>query len=112
VKALAENEAVARTLAQMRELVRQEALELGAANFSRDDATRLYLEAHARAANATEEIKAVDSLVKLHGLAEPEKREVKVTRRDQLQELDDDALMELTGEEILLDPSQYVVTNE
>lgn len=92
----------------LREMARQSILS-GGADFSRDDATRLYLEAHAKSANATEEIKAVDSLVKLHGLAAPEKVEVQVTRQEQITALDDDALMELAGHDFHLSPDEYMV---
>ncbi len=104
-----ENPAIDAYLVQMREEVRRQSIRAGVkVNFTRDDAAIMYLEAHAKSANATEEIKAVDSLVKLFGLAEPDKKEVTVTSREQLKELSDDELMQLTGREIHLDPSQYV----
>lgn len=91
-----------------REASKQAAIRAGAiAEFTKDDATRLYLEAHAKSANSTEEIKAVDSLVKLHGLAEPEKRTIEITSREQMETMDDAALLEITGQEILLSPSEY-----
>lgn len=97
-------------IAFYRELARQDAIRAGAEiEFTKADATRLYLEAHAKAATATEEIKAVDSLVKLHGLAEPEKREIVVTSRQQMETLDDSKLLELAGQDILLSPDEYVV---
>jgi hypothetical protein len=81
--------------------------------FTKDDAALLYLEAHAKARDATEEIKAVDSLVKLYGLSEPEKREVTVRATADIQELEDKDLMEMAGMDILLDPADYVTkTNE
>lgn len=104
-----ENPAIDAYLVQMREEVRRQAIRAGVKiQFTRDDAALMYMEAHAKAANATEEIKAVDSLVKLFGLAEPEKKEVTVTSREQLKELSDEELMQISGREILLDPSQYV----
>lgn len=103
-----ENPAIDAYLVQMREEVRRQSIRAGVKiNFTRDDAALLYLEAHAKSANATEEIKAVDSLVKLFGLAEPDKKEVTVNNREQLRELSNDELMQVTGKEILLDPSQY-----
>lgn len=104
-----ENPAIDAYLVQMREEVRRQSIRAGVkVNFTRDDAAIMYLEAHAKSANATEEIKAVDSLVKLFGLAEPDKKEVTVTSREQLKELSDDELMQMTGREIQLDPSQYI----
>lgn len=103
-----ENPAIDAYLVQMREEVRRQAIRAGIkVQFTKDDAALMYLEAHAKAKDAKEEIMATDSLVKLFGLAEPDKKEVAITNRNQLQELDDEALMQLAGEEILLDPSQY-----
>jgi hypothetical protein len=59
-----------------------------------------------------EEIKAVDSLVKLHGLATPEKVEININSRNQLEGLDDDALMRLAGQTVLLSPDQYQVRED
>jgi len=95
-------------LAYFREMSRQTAIAAGAIEFTRNDATVLYLEAHAKAATATEEIKAVDSLVKLHGLASPEKVEVQVTSRGQLEGMSDEDLLRMTGQTISLAPSEYV----
>ncbi len=69
--------------------------------FTRDDATMLYMEAHAKAKDATEEIKAIDSLVKLHGIAAPEKREVKVTNESQIRSLPTEELIRLAESEAL-----------
>lgn len=101
-------EDITRAIAYGREMARQSALNAGALEFTRDDATRLYLEAHAKSATALEEIRAIDSLVKLHGLATPEKVEVSITRRDQLQQLDDEKLLEIAGQDITLNPEDYV----
>lgn len=104
-----ENPAIDAYLVQMREEVRRQSIRAGVkVQFTRDDAAIMYMEAHAKSANATEEIKAIDSLVKLFGLAEPDKKEVTVTSREQMRELSDDELMQLSGREILLDPTQYV----
>ncbi|MGR5253653.1 hypothetical protein ACPV5S_15755 [Vibrio astriarenae] len=108
--ALETRDDVLRAISHFLELARQETTVN--AKFTKDDATALYLEAHAKAANATEEIKAVDSLVKLHGLAEPEKRQVEITHRDQLDTLDDDELMKLAGHTYELAPEDYVVVDD
>lgn len=107
VAKLAQNPDVIDALAYFRELSRQTAIKAGAIEFTRNDATVLYLEAHAKAANATEEIKAVDSLVKLHGLATPDKVEITVTNKNQLEGLSDDDLLRMAGHEIHLSPDQY-----
>lgn len=75
--------------------------------FTKNDAHMMYLEAHKKAKDATEEIKAVDSLVKLHDLLAPQKVELNVTRTDQLKELDDKQLTEIAGMDIELDPQSY-----
>jgi hypothetical protein len=104
-----ENPLLDEYLLQMREEIRKQTVRAGVrVQFTKDDAALLYLEAHAKAKDATEEIKAVDSLVKLYGLAEPEKREVTVNSKADLQELEDKDLMALAGETIMLDPSEYV----
>jgi hypothetical protein len=51
----------------------------------------------------------VDSLVKLHGLSEPDKKEVVITSRDQLTVMDTEELARIAGSDILLDPSEYEV---
>lgn len=109
---LAQNPNVCRAIAYFREMSRQSALAAGALEFTKDDATALYLEAHAKSATATEEIKAVDSLVKLHGLATPERVELNITTRSQMESLDDEALLRLAGQEIALSPLDYLVVNE
>jgi hypothetical protein len=80
--------------------------------FTKDMATVLYLEAHKKSKDATEEIKAVDSLVRLHSLAEPEKKVIEVHRADQIKDLDDQALIELAGYDISLDPKDYEVVTD
>jgi hypothetical protein len=82
----------------------------GDISFTRNDATLLYMEAHKKAKDATEEIKAVDSLVKLHDLLQPQKVEVTVQRMDQLRGLDDNELQELAELDIELDPKNYRVS--
>lgn len=77
--------------------------------FTKDMATVLYLEAHKKSKDATEEIKAVDSLVKLHGLAAPEKKEVEIKHEGQLREMSDAELQKLAGNTIVLEPESYEV---
>ncbi|WP_148291031.1 hypothetical protein [Alteromonas mediterranea] len=78
--------------------------------FTKDQATMLLLESHRKSKDSTEEIKAVQELIKLHGLAAPEKKEIEITRSDQLRELDDRQLQEMAGMDIDLDPSSYAIT--
>lgn len=112
VAELAQREDITMAISYMREIQRQTAIKAGAIEFTKDDATALYLEAHAKAANATEEIKAVDSLVKLHGLATPEKVEININTREQLQSIPDEELLNIAGQDILLSPDQYSRTDE
>lgn len=112
VAKLAQREDVRDALAYFREMSRQTAIQAGAIEFTRNDATLLYLEAHAHAATATEEIKAVDSLVRLHGLATPEKVEINITARNQLEGLDDEALLRMAGQTIRLTPEEYRVLED
>lgn len=109
VAEMAERPEINQAIAYMREMSRAYAIQYGAIEFTKDQATALYLEAHSKAANATEEIKAIDSLVKLHGLAEPEKKSIEITRRDQLEDMSDDELLKLSGQDILLSPDDYMV---
>lgn len=102
------NPAIDGALIAMRDKVRRASIMAGVkVNFTKDDAALMYLEAHAKSANATEEIKAIDSLVKLFGLQEPEKREIRLRSKEELKELDDAELARVSGQEILLDPSEY-----
>ena len=69
--------------------------------FDRNQATNMYLEAHRKSANATEEKNVVDSLCKLHGLFAPENAtqiNINVDRVQQLEKLSDDELIRLAGE--------------
>lgn len=69
--------------------------------FDRNQATNMYLEAHRKSANATEEKNVVDSLCKLHGLFVPENAtqiNINVDRVQQLEKLSDDELIKLAGE--------------
>lgn len=53
--------------------------------FTKDDAHHMYMEAYRNSANATEQIKATDSLVKLHDLnakqERPEEKEINSTKQ-------------------------------
>ena len=112
VAELAEREDIKLAISYMREMQRQVAVQAGAIEFTKDDATALYLEAHAKSATAMEEIRAVDSLVKLHGLATPEKVEVNITHRSQMEAMDDEALLKLAGQNIQLTPEDYKVVSD
>lgn len=81
--------------------------------FTRDQATMMYLEAHGKAASATEEIMATKELCKLHDLNLDAKhkgtniqindnsRQVNVSNAKQLERMDTAKLMELAGMESL-----------
>lgn len=69
----------------------------------------MYLQAHAHAPDAMTEIKATDSMVKLWGLAAPEKKEIEITNKKQLEMLSDAELQRLTGMTYNLSPADYVV---
>ena len=76
--------------AEMREEVR----------FDKNTATVMYLEAHRKSANATEEKNVVDSLCKLHGLFAPEQAtqvNINVDKIQQLERLPDAELLKLAG---------------
>jgi phage terminase small subunit len=69
--------------------------------FDKNTATNMYLEAHRKSANSTEEKNVVDSLCKLHGLFVPENAtqiNINVDRVHQLERLSDDELVKLAGE--------------
>ena len=70
--------------------------------FDRNQATNMYLEAHRKSANSTEEKNVVDSLCKLHGLFVPENAtqiNINVDRVQQLEKLSDDELVKLAGQD-------------
>ncbi len=108
VAELAERPDVQKAIAYFREMSRQAAIDAGAIEFTRNDATMMLMEAHAKSATATEEVNAIDKLIKLHGLNTPEKVEVNITRKDQLEELSDDELLKLSKQDIHLSPEEYV----
>ena len=68
--------------------------------FDRTAATNMYLEAHRKSANATEEKNVVDSLCKLHGLFMPDNAtqiNINVEKVEQLEKLSDAELLKLAG---------------
>ena len=68
--------------------------------FDKNTATTMYLEAHRKSANATEEKNVVDSLCKLHGLFAPEQAaqvNINVDTIQQLERLPDSELLKLAG---------------
>ena len=68
--------------------------------FDKNTATGMYLEAHSKAANSTEEKNVVDSLCKLHGLFAPENAtqvNINVDKIQQLERLPDSELLKLAG---------------
>ena len=68
--------------------------------FDKNTATSMYLEAHRKSANATEEKNVVDSLCKLHGLFAPEQAtqvNINVDKLERLERLPDSELLKLAG---------------
>lgn len=67
--------------------------------FTRDDAHHMYMTAYRNSANATEQIKATDSLVKLHRLGEAEKapEEKEVNHAKHLEHMSVNQLLKLAG---------------
>tara|TARA_R100000908_G_scaffold64567_1_gene48957 strand:- start:86 stop:607 length:522 start_codon:yes stop_codon:yes gene_type:complete len=68
--------------------------------FDKNTATGMYLEAHSKAANSTEEKNVVDSLCKLHGLHIPEQAtmiNINVEKVEQLEKLSDAELLKIAG---------------
>lgn len=112
IRDLTINPTINEAIAYLREAQRQVSLSEGAIEFTKNDATTLYLAAHAKAESAAEEIRAVDSLVKLHGLAEPEKREIKITSRGDMESMSDEDLLAMAGSELRLSPDQYKVIDD
>jgi len=67
--------------------------------FNKDDAHHMYMTAYRGSANATEQIKATDSLVKLHRLSEPDKapEEKEVNNSKQFEGMSVNELLKLAG---------------
>jgi len=77
--------------------------------FDRTQATSMYLEAHRKSANATEEKNVVDSLCKLHGLFTPENGtqiNINVDSVERLERLPDSELLRIAGVD-----NQYLMPN-
>ena len=85
-------------VAQAVEYLRQEMRE--EVRFDKNTATTMYLEAHRKSANATEEKNVVDSLCKLHGLFAPENAtqvNINVDKIEKLERLPDSELLRIAG---------------
>ena len=85
-------------VSQAVEYLRQEMRE--EVRFDKNTATTMYLEAHRKSANATEEKNVVDSLCKLHGLFAPENAtqvNISVDKIERLERLPDAELLKLAG---------------
>ena len=85
-------------VSQAVEYLRQEMRE--EVRFDKNTATTMYLEAHRKSANATEEKNVVDSLCKLHGLFAPENAtqvNINVDKIEKLERLPDSELLKLAG---------------
>ena len=80
-------------------------------NFDRGTATSMYLEAHRKSANATEEKNIVDSLCKLHGLFTPESAtQINIINGEQVERLEnltDEELLKIAGDDTkFLEPTK------
>lgn len=98
-------------LVAYRMAIREESISRGVEiEFTRNDATLMLMEAHTKAANTMEEVRAIDSLIKLHGIAAPERKEITatVTNISEIQQMSDEQLAALSGRTLLLDPTQYM----
>ena len=67
--------------------------------FTRDDAHHMYMTAYRNSANATEQIKATDSLVKLHGVGKENEKaqEKEINSHKQLEDMPVTELLKLAG---------------
>ena len=89
--------AVAKALAFLREEMRE------TVNFRKENAHMMYMEAYTSSANATEMKNTVDSLVKLHGLAEPDNKtevNINIQGTKQLERMSDAELLQLAGQDL------------
>lgn len=79
-------------------------------NFDRGTATSMYLEAHRKSANATEEKNIIDSLCKLHGLFAPETAtQINIINGEveKLENLSDEELLKIAGDDVkYLEPAR------
>lgn len=98
------NPKVAKALDYFREQMREEV------KFTRTNAHLMYMDAYQSSANATEMKNTVDSLVKLHGLAQPDNAtQVNInidTSPKQLERMSDEDLLKIAGKDAsFLEPS-------
>lgn len=79
-------------------------------NFDKGTATSMYLEAHRKSANATEEKNIIDSLCKLHGLFTPENAtQINIINGEveRLENLSDEELLKIAGDDVkYLEPAR------
>ena len=71
-------------------------------NFDKGTATSMYLEAHRKSANATEEKNIIDSMCKLHGLFTPENpTQINIINGEveKLENLSDEELLKIAGDD-------------
>ena len=83
-------------LAYLREQFRE------SVNFTRNNAHGMYMDTWISCANATEMKNTVDSLVKLHGLAEPDQGpqvNIHIASSKQLERMSDEELLKIAGHE-------------
>lgn len=83
-------------------------------DFSRKEAHEMYMDAYRNADTATEQIAAVNAMVKLHGLEKPKVVEHKHAnvRPDQLEHMPLDELMKRAGMEDLVLEGEYEVIED
>lgn len=102
---------VAAVLAYMRETTFNTHIEV-----TRDMLNLMLFEAHAKSANATEEIMAVRELAKMNGLNAPTQTEVKVTHEtrtaEQMRRMSSQELARIAGESDVIDAEWEEVKDE
>lgn len=83
-------------------------------DFSRKEAHDMYMEAYRNAETATEQIAAVNAMVKLHGLEKPKviEHQHQHTHSGQLEYMSTDKLMELAEMEDLTLEGEYTVVED
>ena len=79
-------------------------------NFDKGTATSMYLEAHRKSANATEEKNIIDSMCKLHGLftsENPTQINIINGEVEKLENLSDEELLKIAGDDVAyLEPAR------
>ena len=110
---MAKRPAVETALAFYREEMREQL------NFTRENAHMMYMEAYQGSANATEMVKATDSLVKLHALVTPESApQININLKSEkvLDSMSDEELLAIVGKDPLHltphSPQQDDITGE